>query len=524
MQNNAMLNGLYDFLKKHYPHVEGTYFSKPAIHHFGGLADNLFSTPPPDKWSTDPNKPLPDAHSKKFVDTVEELITNAKSRVDITNLRLPSGAFASAIINGIKNNKSPSPITIRILCGKGGTHTLGSKEFLEMVKANLNGKRVNIYVGVQVVMRFLEPIGWNHAKYVAVDGTTILFGGHNYIENTYLGENPIYDLSMKLQGPAAGKAHLFSNELWKYVNKHSTFTYSDSLINDVIGKEKVPADWSDANIDPIPVGNVPAMHITQPGHDLLADMDFSNPSASSIYYAMQNAQRTICISQQDIGGMGGKQNDSTEEGLIRNTTAHVPYVSIRDMSNMMDAYMYYFDINLLHSITTSLHSKKNLQVQIVLSNQGALSEADKHNGYSNGVSASCVFRALGWYMQKKLKMSTDAIASILANQVQIKTIAFAKETKWRVGRGYTIGNHAKYWSVDDEICSIGSNNFYPSTIVLDILGHRTGHHQEWAVILGNTSAYPIVQQIRENYFDKIFSVGAVQPFKVNYIWGMRDPR
>jgi PLD-like domain len=525
MNQKTFLEKLYDFLLAHYPELKDRYFST-SKNHFGPHPQWLFDTPH-GYWGENPDDPFRGPHSERMTELVTKMIVDARKEVDITNLRLPSGEFLDALVKGVVENKSTETLKIRILCGRGGQEYLDAEAFVRDFQKRINNKLVELYVGVQTVtLAFEVPIGWNHAKYIAVDGKTILFGGHNYIEKTYLGKNPIFDISMKLVGRVTAKAHIFSNELWKFVNKYYSgghTTYSESLKDNIIQRREAPM-FSEIHDTSVSEGNVPVVHVTQPGHGLIENNanPYANPSLSSIYYALGNAKKSICISQQDIGGMGGRESNGGYEGVWRETSAKVPFVAIRDPQDLVNVEIRYFDINLLHSLTSNLISNDKLIVEMVLSNIGSEAEAGgEHGSYSNNVSASCVYRALGWYMIKRLGVPDKKAMAIVQKQVFIRTIGFAKETKWRAHSKKIIGNHAKFWSVDDEVCSIGSNNFYPSTIHRH--GVRTGHHQEWAVIIGNNQE-DVVKHLKADYFDNVYKSSCEQPFKESYLWALRDPQ
>jgi PLD-like domain len=519
MEKDSLFDGLYAFLKNHYPALEGNYFSK-SLNRFGPHPLYLYDTPH-GCWGL---RQLPVPHSKRLTDEAEALIANAAHQVDITNLRLPSGEFKEAIITGINRNTSTRPLQIRILCGRGGMEYLDAGQFVKDVQAGINKKPVALYVGVQTnTYAFEVPKGWNHAKYIAVDGKIILCGGHNYIGDTYMGHNAIFDISIKLEGPIATRAHFFSNELWKFVNNNGGPTYSTSLVNNVIETRKVPM-FSEAYDNSITNCTLPVMHVTQPGHGLLdnGSIGFPNPSASSIYYAMANAQHTIHISQQDIMGMGGVESNPGYEGVYRveEASGYIPFVSIRDPQFISTVEIRYADVNLFNAITGNLIKNPALRITMVLSNQGSKSEAKENNGYSNNTTAACVFRALGWFMVKRLGKTVKEAQEILKAQVTIRTIGLAHAPRWEAAPYLTIGNHAKYWSVDDKLCSIGSNNMYPSTVHRS--GIRTGHHQEWAVIIGNNA--PVVAGIRSDYFQNLFNYSVDAAFRDNFLDNLQNPQ
>jgi len=496
--NNQIFDAIYANLQTHYSNLGQAYFGKSMNRY---LPNYLFDTP-----INRLNTPLPDNHSKVMLDQVVTMIASAAHFVDITNLGFPAGAFLDAIVEGL--NRNPNKITMRILCGRGEESDLNTNWYVKDIQKRINNKPMVLHVGVQQVNKGRMPLGWNHSKYIAVDGRSILFGGHNFISEPYFGHNPIFDLSVKLDGPLATGAHLFSNALWTYVNEFvldrrpQLTTFADSLENNIVTKRLAPM-WRQTTTETGPEYNVPTIHVTQPGLGILNDPagKFPNPSLTALYTAIAHAQNEICISQQDIGGEGGAR--VMEEGMRPETVGKVPLIAIKDPTHGIHKAVNYYDVNLFNNLYTALMNKPSLQIKIVLTNVGAYNENGRVR-YYYGASFGSVYRAFGWFLMKEGKCSVDKTLHILRNQVHIRTIAVHGSDKWRARPGRTVGNHAKFWSVDNAVCYVGSHNMYPSTkhIILESrLG--TGHLQEWGAIMGNNEQN-VVGQIQERYFNDLF--------------------
>ena len=57
---------------------------------------------------------------------------------------------------------------------------------------------------------------WNHSKIVAVDSLFAMVGGENLWTNDYLIKNPVNDLNIRVDGPAAKAANFYASRLWDY--------------------------------------------------------------------------------------------------------------------------------------------------------------------------------------------------------------------------------------------------------------------------------------------------------------------
>ncbi|KAK4212694.1 hypothetical protein QBC37DRAFT_401245 [Rhypophila decipiens] len=72
----------------------------------------------------------------------------------------------------------------------------------------------------------LPAMSWNHAKFAAVNGRSMMTGGFNYWDD-YLSKNNLatntaqnnrlYDFGIKMQGNAAIAVHNFADEMWSYL-------------------------------------------------------------------------------------------------------------------------------------------------------------------------------------------------------------------------------------------------------------------------------------------------------------------
>jgi len=527
MENQPLFDQIYESLKKNYPTLENTAYFGKTQNSFGPHPSYLYDTPH-GYWGGRPEDPLPGDHSKRFSDAVANLIAGAKHVVDITNLGLPSGAFKQAIIDGVitsfRNNNGKAVI-IRILCGRSGLLPDDTKGFLEDIQRAVSNIPVKIYAGAQRVDDLLIPVGWNHSKYVVVDGRSIIFGGHNFISEPYFGKNPIFDLSIKLDGPIAQKAHLFSVELWKFVNQYvmrgGLSTYADSLVDRKIEKRLIPLDMPPAaEATSVPVENVvPTIHLAQPGLGILNDpgQKHPNPSLSATYHAINSAKRLICISQQDMGGKTCYLR--APEGTIGETSGKVPFIAIQDplLFSPDPHYKFYnhYDINLFNNLASVLINNKDIKIKFVLTNPKATSEDGTE--YSYGASVACVYRAFGWFLIKRYNQTRAAAISIISSKLHIRTLGFRGHTTWLVPPKKIIGNHAKFWAIDDEVCYIGSHNMYPSTMTFETVMVRTAHLQEWGAVIGNNK---VVKGIVGDYFDNLFNHSKDSPFEQKFLSGL----
>ena len=78
----------------------------------------------------------------------------------------------------------------------------------------LNVKAVTAYL----IKAGLPSISWNHAKLVAVNGSTSMTGGGNFWPEYRNDSHEIIDMQAKVLGDAAVSAHKYCNYFWDYLN------------------------------------------------------------------------------------------------------------------------------------------------------------------------------------------------------------------------------------------------------------------------------------------------------------------
>lgn len=229
-QDQEILNQLLKTMQDHDKGAgEGTLYSLTKDNDLGtckNARDCYWILQTPNVWG------MPASEVKKnagihVLDEMVEAIENAEKFVDITTLsdgppiagsNIMTGEFTTRIIAAIKGlaikNKS---VTIRILGGTPPYVIYGSaKVLMEKIVAeigNIKTGNLRIYVAAQK----LNDASWNHAKIIAVDGKRTITGGQNLWGDAYLGETPVHDLNIQLEGSAAASVHYFADRLWERV-------------------------------------------------------------------------------------------------------------------------------------------------------------------------------------------------------------------------------------------------------------------------------------------------------------------
>ncbi|KAE9375127.1 hypothetical protein N431DRAFT_402426 [Stipitochalara longipes BDJ] len=75
---------------------------------------------------------------------------------------------------------------------------------------------------------FLNPVTWNHAKIVAVNGRALLTGGGNYYD-LYMTNGTLIDNDITILGDAAVDGHNYADYLWRYLNANHPSDNSSAM-------------------------------------------------------------------------------------------------------------------------------------------------------------------------------------------------------------------------------------------------------------------------------------------------------
>jgi phosphatidylserine/phosphatidylglycerophosphate/cardiolipin synthase-like enzyme len=408
--------------------------------------------------------------SDRVIDRWYSLIAGAKEAVDITQLGpAPDARFMAALRNAITMlARSRRAVVLRVLIGQYPPDHVDAKAMLdELVRdaRSVLGSRLTVYASAMrscSATPGCSSFSWNHSKIVAVDARQALVGGHNLRSDDYLAADPIHDISMALEGPAAADAHRFADRLWSFVCAN---VGSDPEVTSLEYR---------AGVATIDAGCLPAIHVSNPakgrpsgGVPVLAvgrlasgiTTDFANQSELARDLFFGAARRTMLIAQQDIGFFF-----PGVPGITYPAGVTYPESTLERMADFLlaggDAY-------------------------VVLSNYGAvgLSKAT----YSNDIPVADVARNIRAVVQSRTKLAAADLNALLCQHLHIAPFRFGPDAAWP--DGHPIGDHGKFWMVDDHVFYIGSDNMYPSDL------------QEFGYVIDDRAA---ADTVRRDYWDPLW--------------------
>lgn len=483
---------LHEYLKTELPKEDDRLFGLAKHNHFGGVDESLFDTPH-NSW-TDPDG-VQGPPVVRFVTAIFEHVARATHIVDILTMERPTGTFMRALTRAferIADARLPQVVTVRLLMGKtaepGIIDVEGVINEIEAALGSSRKGRIDFYVGQARGKSEHWAIdgSWNHAKVIAVDGKSMIVGGHNLWGPDYLEKEPVFDISMRLEGEVTRGGHLFAESLWDFVRRYqgSAQTYSHRLRPD-LGREwnKTPDRWHHPVIPHS--GAVPILWATCPGWDVFKDSDNKDVITDSALLCFLRAmtKATHCrMSLQDLGSdkMGGL-NDFEEYQF----TGH-PY-------KLIACKGYYFILPVIEAIAEFLARPKHNPMEIVLT-----SSAAGGRDYSHKVPPSVIYNVISYCMSKR-GLNKEACLTAFSQKLTLGSVSFSRARNRWPGSNNPIRNHAKFWMLDGKLMYVGSANKYPYVKALD--KHRPGYHPEFGIIADLPSA--TAKMIIENYYGKL---------------------
>lgn len=323
---------------------------------------------------------------------------------------------------------------------------------------------------------------------VSIDGRRTIVGGHNLLDSSYNSDHPVIDISMAVEGPAVASAHRFADVLWDFACEHySNFlggTFARASFQSSLGAagDDCPKSFSESessvsldpdsnlndNDDTDDIKNVPMLalfdlgvgmdmfsgdsassiaklkrrrdsgcHVLAPNNKFNYDPAYrvNNPHWTALVALVQNAKKSVFISQQDV---------------IRDTC--VSYSS--------GAAPAIISVALFDAIAEKI--KQQVPVTIVVS-------TPRDDGDTGGYSVMQNLRSIPSRVLDHMCLAQDeqcvaASKKILCKFLKVASVRITNAmTKW-MNTKYSFVLHTKTVLVDDAAFYIGSRNLYPSPL------------------------------------------------------------
>jgi Phospholipase D Active site motif len=410
-------------------------------------------------------------HSDAVVDRFYRPIVAARRAVDITLLQpVPDYRFLAALRNAVTMlARSRREITMRVLVGQYPPETDAKALLGQLVRdaRTVPGARLTIYASAMRSCSAEPSCGsasWNHAKIVVADGKDAVVGGHNMWSLDYLVDEPVHDITMELHGGAAANAHLFADALWGFVCGHAMGATSTRTkpVTAFVYRSGTEGVWrgclasirTKINLPPRPAGagGVPMLASARLAAGITDDFANQDDLARDLVFGA--ARHSIKVAQQDVAfNLPGQPQPLYPESALRAWTAFM-------LAGRGDVYL----------VLSNLHAESRSKFE-----------------YSNGIPIEAVAQKMLQVAQAHSTLPRPELVDLLCRHFHLAPLRFGPDPTWP--GNHPIGNHGKFWMVDDRYFYIGSDNLYPVDL------------QEFGYILDDRAA---AAALRRDYWDPLW--------------------
>jgi len=409
-----------------------------------------------------------------LVDTYYNMIIKAEHHVDITSLNSPDGRFMAAIRNAIRLLESEGrSVVVRMLFGN---IPLGNEYAHHIVDSLLthNGpshgcfRTVDLHVGSYRI----GTDSWNHGKIIAVDGEHLVYGGINFYSFDYLGKENVYDISIQGSGSMAQTGHGYANALWNTIVTETSrglgeVSYSQCSAGAPakeqknawkVGAWQTPpsaAAFPPCQPEAVVPDGVRAIPAARLGKAWMADgTRGKNPSDKAFVAMFAAATKSVKISSQDFGPIFGYLGWPED------------YIDALNTAMLNGAHVY-----------------------IVFSNPfgGPTLPETGTGAYGYGWTASDVVQRF------RERADDNALTTLtddmFCDRLHITYISAESGSQTWANTEVRVGNHGKFFAIDDKAFYVGSQNLY----VCDLA--------EFGVIIDDEAK---TKEVIENVWDKMW--------------------
>jgi phosphatidylserine/phosphatidylglycerophosphate/cardiolipin synthase-like enzyme len=453
-------------------------------------SDWLLQTP--DCWgmsSCGPG-PLPPS-GKPITDRITQMIAGAQKSVDFAGLwPPPDGAFRQAIVDGLKQAIAAGHTpTLRVMLGTPPTQYSDSafKQWFDGIVADVGANLPVQAAAMSTYKEFGIATSWNHSKVIAVDGRSAIVGGMNYWAGDYLQvADPVDDISITVDGPAAADVVNFDDVLWGWACDHRTQSaYVAFKSNNVTGCVSKATTQTAPDAGDVPILTVGRLGngIDVPGH----------PNGDSGTIPKAKVQGSACTSfQRQISDTNTNSKyeyrnpgENALRALIGSAKKSV-FLSQQDLLGCIKNVEALFDERVFAALGDKIAA--GIPVTIIVSDEGAKA----NNGdYSNGWKLTDLAQNLTKVVAASQGSSTASARTTVCKDVSLAQVRTIDANKWPNGSPFA--NHAKLVSVDDAAFYVGSENLYPARL------------QELGMIVEDPAAS---KRLRDEYLDPLWSTAA----------------
>lgn len=397
---------------------------------------------------------------QRLVEQIRGIVASGTTLVDVSSLSaIADGGFRQAIIDGAADGaKAGRAPTIRLLWGRSPA-TPFSDGVLERLQADVQAANPKATVVAALLANTLlfNGYSWNHSKIVAADSSVALAMGFNLWSRSYLqSDDPITDVGVMVNGPAAANAQKFLDVLWRFGCANTGFNFSYNIT--IVPKNGGPGGCPDTRApEPGPAkGSSTVLAVGRAGY--IADGRVAGRNADSVRIDSADRKDSGCdlppipnLLNGDAAWDGNNPSDTALRALVAAAQRKV-VIAQQDLI-FPCAIDPSYDVRLVDALVGKVAA--GVPVTVVVSNEGAAVNLFEQYGGSPRVTRDLLMRRL-----TKLVGSPERAAELACANLVVAPFRFSDAATWP--NGAVPGHHAKVIAVDDAAFYVGSQNAYPS--------------------------------------------------------------
>ena len=430
--------------------------------------------------------PLPPS-AAAITDRITAVIGAAQKSVTIAGLwPPPDGGFRDAIVTGLNDAIAAGhKPTVRYLLGTPPTQFDAStfKTWFNGVTADLKADLPIEAAGVATYPSFGASTSWNHSKVITVDGRQVVVGGMNYWAGDYLQvTDPVNDVTMTADGPAAADAATFEDVLWGWVcdhrNQSGYVALRTSNLSGCLSTAETLPPRAEGSVPILTMGRL-GNGIDVPGHA----GEESPPIAKAPVQgsACNSFQRQVSDTNTNPEYQYRNPGETGLRALISSASSRI-FISQQDLLSCVEQVEAFFDERVLAALGRQVIA--GVPITIVISDKGAIANG---GSYSNGYQVADLATQLQTVVAA-LKPNADARQMVCDGVGLAGVRTLDGVSTWPNGSPFA--NHAKVVWIDGEAFYIGSENLYPARL------------QELGMLVEDTAA---AGQMETEYLDPLWS-------------------
>ncbi|MBU3702076.1 MAG: hypothetical protein FGM58_08540 [Acidimicrobiia bacterium] len=399
---------------------------------------------------------------QRLVDQIRRIVASGETLVDVSSLSaIADGGFRQALIDGAADGAQAGRApTIRLLWGRSPA-TPFSDGVLERLQADVQAAnpRATVVAALMTNTPLFNGYSWNHSKIVAADSSVALAMGINLWSRSYLqSDNPITDVGVEVDGPAAANAQRFLDVLWRFSCANTGFNFSYNIT--IVPKDGGPGGCPGTRApDPGPArGGTTVLAVGRAGY--IADGRVTGRNADSVRIDSADRKDSGCNlpplpnpMNGDAVWDGNNPSDTALRALVATAQRKV-VISQQDLI-FPCAIDPSYDVRLVDALVGKVAA--GVPVTVVVSNEGAAANLSEQYGGNPRVTRDLLMRRL-----TKLVGSPQRAAELACANLVVAPFRFSDAATWPNGK--SPGHHAKVIAVDDAAFYVGSQNAYPNQL------------------------------------------------------------